>query len=146
MILDLIQIYRARRDKALASKLALRFSQGQILDRATAPLLLVHLCLWGVTFIMFVIVMLITLTALKTHWAVGIIGLAPFMIGVSCGWVSVRLKNSLDQIRSIAANYTDSQIDKFLSQHHADPAPGLHVCTNETAERLSAENLSSKQT
>lgn len=116
MILDLIHIFRARRDKSLASKLALRFAQGQLLDRAAAPLLIVHLCLWGVAIIVSVISVLVIAAAIKTHWSVGIVGIVPLTIGVSCVWISIRLKKSLDHIRDLAADYSDSHIDRFLNK------------------------------
>lgn len=116
MIFDLIQIIRARRDKSLVSKLAMRFAQGQLLDRATAPLLLVHLCLWATVFITGAIAMALIIAAIKIHGAIGIIAVIPLTLCIIAAWVSLRLKANLDHIRTIAETYSDSQIDRLLSK------------------------------
>lgn len=124
MILDLIQIIRARRDKSLASKLAMRFAQGQLLERATAPLLIVHLCLWTVVIIVGALAVALIHAAIKIHGAISIIAVIPLTLCIIAAWVSFRLKAGLDNIRAIADNYSDSQIDRLFNKTEVrDPAP-----------------------
>lgn len=122
MILDLIQIIRARRDKPLASKLAMRFARGQLLDRATAPLLFVHLCLWGIVIIMGALAVVLIIAAIKFHGAIWVIAIIPLIVCVIAAWVSLRLKAGLDHIRTIAEGYSDSQLDRLFSKTEARAA------------------------
>jgi hypothetical protein len=145
MIFDLIQIYRARRDRALTSKLAARFAHGQLLDRATAPLLLVHLCLWAAVIIMSFIFALILAAAIKTHWTIGVIGTAPLAIGFACGWVSVRLKKSLDQIRAMAAQYSDTRIDNLLNRNPVKNDALGNIGVNQAADAPQDNSREAKQ-
>ncbi|GHA91550.1 hypothetical protein GCM10009069_13410 [Algimonas arctica] len=138
MILELFQIFRARRDTTLASKLALRFAQGQLLERATAPLLIVHLCLWLVAIIMGAIATVLIMTAIKVHGAIIIVAVIPLTAGLISIWISLRLKMGLDRIRTIADGYSDSQIDRFFDRkgvdgHDLKPAISS-VATNITPE------------
>lgn len=124
MILDIIQIIRARRDKSLASKLGLRFAQGQLLDRAAAPLLIVHLCLWVGVIIMGAIAAGLFAAAIEFHEAITIVALIPLAISLASAWVSIRLKTGLDRIRTLADGYSDSQIDRMFvrnAAHHSGP-------------------------
>jgi hypothetical protein len=120
MILDLFQIYRARRDKSLASKLALRFAQGQLLERATAPLLIVHLCLWILAIVMGAIAVALFITATQVHGAIMIIATIPLILCVVPVWVSLRLKAGLDYIRGLAESYSDSHVDRLFERNADD--------------------------
>jgi hypothetical protein len=138
MILDLFQIFRARRDKTLASKLALRFAQGQLLERATAPLLIVHLCLWAIVIIIGAIAAGLILSAVKVHGAIIIVAILPLTVCFISAWISLRLKAGLDNIRAIADGYSDSQIDRLFNRNGAD-GHGLKPTTSSAASNNSPE-------
>lgn len=126
MILDLVHIIRARHNKPLASKLALRFAQGQLFERATAPLLIVHLCLWTIVIIMAAIAAIIIASAIKVHGTIMIVALIPLAFCIISTLLSLRLKAGLDRIRTIAEGYSDSQIDRLFTQH-MDDNPDLNL-------------------
>lgn len=126
MILDVVQIIRARRDKSLASKLALRFAHGQLLERATAPLLIVHLCLWTIAIIMAAIAATLIASAIKFHGAIMIVAFIPLAFCMLSAWLSLRLKVGLDHIRTIADGYSDSQIDRLFTQN-VDDTPDIKI-------------------
>lgn len=125
MILDFIQIFRARRDKALASKLAVRFAHGQLLERATAPLLIVHIGLWAASIIAGVIALLLIVASETLHGAIGFAAIIPLALCILPAWVSLRLKAGLDRIRAIAAGYSDAQLDRLFDRDnpHATALP-----------------------
>lgn len=116
MILDLIQIFRARSDKALASKLAVRFAQGQLLERATAPLLIVHISLWSVSIIAGAITLILFAASETIHGAIGFAAIIPLILCILPAWMSLRLKAGLDRIRAIAAGYSDAQLDRLFDR------------------------------
>lgn len=118
MILDLIQIFRARSNKALTSKLAVRFAQGQLLDRATAPLLLVHIGLWTISLVTGVIALVLIVASETLHGAIGFVAIIPLAFSIIPAWVSLRLKAGLDRIRAIAAEYSDAQLDRLFDHNN----------------------------
>lgn len=146
MILDLIQIFLARRDTSLASKLALRFTQGQLLERATAPLLIGHLCLWGMVIMMGAIAVGLFVAAINVHGAIVIAAIIPLSISLTSAWVSFRLKAGLDRIKGMADRYSDAQIDRMFDKNeptlpdrdiHGSAAP-LAPLTTRTPNTITA--------
>lgn len=118
MIIDLIQIFRARHDKALASKLAVRFAQGQMFERATAPLLIAHFVLWAIVIIMGSLAIALILAAIKIHGSLYVIVTVPLCISLAAAWISLRLKSGSDRIKTIANSYSDAQMTRMFGQHY----------------------------
>lgn len=116
MILDLVQIFRARKDRALASKLAVKFAQGQMLDRAAAPLLPVHVILWALSIVSGSLCLLLLYAAWQWHWTFILLATIPAFISVIAVKVSLRLMAGLDRIRTYAEGYSDQTIDTFFSE------------------------------
>jgi hypothetical protein len=140
MILDIIQIFRARRDKALASKLAVRLAHGQLLDRATAPLLLIHIGLWTVSIMAGVIAFVLFIASETLHSALGFVAMIPLLFCLVPAWISLRLKAGLDRVRDIAASYSDAQLERlFAPDLSREPSPASDNM-GETAPSVPPDN------
>jgi hypothetical protein len=126
MILDIIQIFRARRNTALASKLAVRLAQGQLLDRATTPLLLIHIGLWTVSIVAGVLAFVLLIASETIHSTLGFVAMIPLLFCLVPAWISLRLKAGLDRVRDIAASYSDAQLERLFPQNSPHtPLPAL---------------------
>ncbi|MEM9600302.1 MAG: hypothetical protein AAF926_04710 [Pseudomonadota bacterium] len=115
MIIDLIQIYRARRDPAKAAKLAGRFAQSQAIDRLTAPLLIVHLLLWFVVILMGVLTAGLVLMAVKLHGAIALLSLLTLIMAFAAVMISLGLKSGLDRVKDYAGTLGDRGVDHAVS-------------------------------
>lgn len=116
MIIEIFQIFRARRNTALASQLAVRLAQGQLLDRATAPLFLVHVGLWTVSIISGALALVLFVASETIHSALGFVAMIPLLFCLVPAWISLRLKAGLDLVRDIAASYSDAQLERLFPQ------------------------------
>ncbi|GLQ19283.1 hypothetical protein ACFFUB_12755 [Algimonas porphyrae] len=112
MLIELIQIFRARRDPQRAARLAGRLAQNQAIDRLTAPLLLVHILLWGLIIIAIGVAAALLYLAAHSHWSVGLATVLPITIAGLSGALSFGLKAGLDRVRDHAGRIGDLGVEK----------------------------------
>lgn len=114
MLTDLIAIFKARRDPALAARLAAKLAQGQLLDRLSAPLFMVHLIAWAVVLTSLLLAGLFLAAAAQFHWSAGIPAVLPLAAGSLAVFVHVGLRRGLARVRAMAENLTDQGLDRIL--------------------------------
>lgn len=115
MLIDLIQIYRARRDPAKAAKLAGRFAQSQAIDRLTAPLLIVHLLLWLIAILMGALTAGLLFVSVKVHGAIAILSPLTLIVAIAAIMISLGLKSGLDRVKDYAGTLGDRSVDRAVS-------------------------------
>lgn len=125
MIIDLISIFRARREPKVAAKLAARFAHGQAIERVTAPLLIIHIAIWLGVILMIVLTIMILTLANATHGSVGLLCIIPVTIAVGGAALSIGLKRGLDRIKDIAGRIGDQGIDRAVAWREKVTAPSL---------------------
>lgn len=116
MIIDLIAIYRARKNRPLAARLAAKFAQGQALDRLTAPLFLVHLVLWLIIGIGSLLFLATLWLAVTWHGSALLPGLLPGGLAFLAFRIDFGLRKGMDRIKAAADSLTDRGMDKLLKQ------------------------------
>lgn len=114
MIADLFGIYRARHDRAAATKLAAKFAQGQVLDRVTAPLLLPLILLWVAIVVCALLVALSIWGYAALHGSVLMLGVIPAAIGYLAFRIQAGLRMGMSRVQTIAETYTDKGLDSIL--------------------------------
>jgi hypothetical protein len=112
MIGDLYAIYEARRDPALAARLAARLARNQALDRAFAPLFIVHMLAWVAISLCALLLAAGLMGALFGHWAWMIPALIPGGLGFLIWKVRDGLVRGEKRIRSIAEQISEQGMDR----------------------------------
>lgn len=120
MILDLYQIFRARKDPPLATKLAVRLAQGQLIERMTAPVLLIHILLWMIAGIGIFLSLVLLWAALTWHGVAWVLFPLPTAPAIGAIYISLGLKRGLDHIKTLANSYSDKGVERVMA--HADRA------------------------
>ena len=116
MILDLVQIFRARRDPARAARLAAGLVRGQAVERAFAPLLLARLALLGVTVVCGIAAALLIWGAAASHWTVALPAILPAVIGFAAVTVHRGLRRGQERVEALAAQMADRGVDAVMSR------------------------------
>lgn len=114
MILDLVAIFRARRDPRLAARLAARFAQDQAIERVTAPLFIAHIALWAVIGLCALFIIAFAVAALSLHWTLALPGLIPFAIGAIAIILERGLRRGMARVRNMASQLTDRGMDRLI--------------------------------
>jgi len=123
MILDLVAIFRARRDPRLAARLAARFAQDQAIERVTAPLFIAHILLWGVIGLCALFIIGLAVAGLTLHWTLAIPGLIPIVIGGVAIVLELGLRRGMARVRNMASQLTDRGMDRLIPTPKASDAP-----------------------
>lgn len=121
MILDLVAIFRARRDPRLAVKLAARFAQGQAIERITAPLFIAHILLWILISTCVLIIVGLFAAASALHWSVGIAAVIPMLVGGCALIVERGLRTGMDRVRNTADRLTDRGVNRLIRATPSKP-------------------------
>ena len=125
----MIAIFRARRDPALATRLAARLARGQLLDRLSAPLLVPQLLLGAVAIVCALLVIAALIGAVTLHWSAAIPAIIPLAVGVLAVVVLRGLRAGLARVRDAAERLTETGMDRVLpvppDADQPTPAPDL---------------------
>ncbi len=114
MILDLVAIFRARRDPRLAARLAARFAQDQAIERVTAPLFIARIVLWAVIGLCALFIITLAVSALNLHWTLALPALIPLAIGGVAIVLERGLRRGIARVRNIADQLTDRGMDRLI--------------------------------
>jgi hypothetical protein len=123
MILDLVAIFRARRDPRLAARLAARFAQDQAIERVTAPLFIAHIVLWAIIGLCALFILGLAVAALSLHWTLALPALIPFAIGGVAIVLERGLRRGMARVRNIAGQLTDRGMDRLIQNPKTGEAP-----------------------
>ena len=110
---DLRDIYKARRDPALALRLGARLAREQALERLAAPLFVVHFGLWAVMVVCALLSALALFGAASLHWTVAL----PALLPAGIGYLAWRLNRGLgageDLVRRAAEDLSEAGMDRL---------------------------------
>ncbi len=125
MISDLLAIYKARRDPALATRLAAKLVQTQAMDRALAPLFIVHVLSWIAIGLCGILSIAGIGGAIFGHWSIIIPTLIPIGLGIGFWKLRTGLSAGEARIRALADAMTSQSLDRVVPLASQDPAQDL---------------------
>ncbi|WP_409432106.1 hypothetical protein ACJ3XI_07745 [Litorimonas sp. RW-G-Af-16] len=118
MILDLINIFKARRDPVLAAKLGGQFATEQALDKFSWPLIIVKFWLGLAGLICAALIIMFIYAAYKLGWAAALPAFIPAAVIYLIVKIWRGINTGLERVKAVAQSYTNRSVDTVSAKLH----------------------------
>ena len=112
MIIDLYQIFRARRNPRVAATLAAKLARGQLLDRLSAPFFIIHVTICAIIIASGLLSLVFFLGAARIHETVGLLAWLFAGVAFAALYIGWAFKRGIDIVRRYAEDITDRQFQR----------------------------------
>lgn len=113
MIGDIIEIFKARKDPALAAKLGARFASGVAIERLSWPLMIAKFWMGVAILVCVILTGLLAYSAYQFGWGF----LMPLLLpaGAAYGFIRIwrGLNKGIERVKTAAQGFTDKGIDRL---------------------------------